>query len=71
MIFLQYLLFEQVAPLREKTLSITNLAASRHIKGKNVSLDVRRSKTLLLKPPIASILAELRVRVKSARSEAL
>lgn len=67
-VFLQYLLFEQVAPIREKTLSIANLAASRYIKGENVLLDLRHSKTLLLKPSIASILAELRVCVKTARN---
>ena len=41
----------QIASLRENTLSNTNLAAPRHIKGEKRSLpvDVRRSKTSLLK----------------------
>ena len=46
-------ILEQIDSLRVKTLSNTNLVASRHIKGEKGSLpfDVRCLKTLLLKLP--------------------
>ena len=45
---------KDATPLRVKTLTHTNLVESRHIKREKSSLpvDVRLSKTLLLKPPI-------------------
>jgi len=46
-------ILEHIVSLRLKTLSNTNLVASRHIEGEKGSLpfDVRRLKTLLLKLP--------------------
>ena len=46
-------IFQQIVSIRAKKLSNTNLAASRHIIGAKSSLavDVRRSKTLVLKLP--------------------
>ena len=46
-------ILEQIDSLRAKTLSNTNLVASRHIKGEKGSLpfDVRRLKMLLFKLP--------------------
>ena len=43
-------ILRQIVSVRVKTLSHTNLVASRHMKNEKVSLlvDVRRSKTLLL-----------------------
>ena len=48
--------FGQIVSIRVKTLSNTNLAASSHIIKEKASLpvDVRRSKTLLLKLPTVS-----------------
>ena len=47
-------MFGQIVSVRFKTLSDTELVASRHLKREKGSLpvDVRRSKTLLLKLPI-------------------
>ena len=44
-------ILEQIDSLRVKTLSNTNLVASRHIKRDKGTVDVRRLKTLLLKLP--------------------
>ena len=46
-------IFGQIVSIRVKTLSHTNVVASRHIKREKSSppIEVRRSKTLLPKPP--------------------
>ena len=45
-------IYGQIISMREKTLTDTNLVASRHIKRKNATcpVDVRRSNTSLLSP---------------------
>ena len=47
-------IFSQIASITVKKLRNTNFISSRHVKGENTSLpvDVRRSKTSLLKLPI-------------------
>ena len=54
-------LFGQIVSVRVNTLSHTNLVASRHIKREksSLSVEVRRSKTLLLRLPIITITGEL------------
>ena len=48
-------IFCQIASITVKKLRTTNFISSRHVKGENTSLpvDVRRSKTSLLKLPIS------------------
>ena len=51
-------MFGQIVSLRVRTLSNTNLVASRHIKREKAPLpvDVRRSKTSLLELPISYVM---------------